>query len=115
MTLEEFQNAALERRQAKGRRPEPYDSEQRTFATEYAKKEFAAGVRKSVVLRALGISDGTLSKWLGKDFTKEKGFRRVTVRPGSLSDGGLQIVTPGGYRIEGLSVASAAALLRALG
>lgn len=115
MTLEEFQNAVAERKQAKGKRPRPYEDEQRKFAIDYARNELASGSRKSEILRRLGISDATLSKWMGLKTTKDKGFRQVTVKSDASSSDGIQVVTPGGYRIEGLTVESATALLRAMG
>ena len=116
ITLEEFQEAVRERRIAPGRKPRPYSEEQRRFAVNYARRELEAGKKKSLILRDLGISDGALSKWMGKK--KEaagRGFRRVQLKTISGAEGMLTLVTPGGYRIEGLSLESAAALLSTLG
>lgn len=115
MTLEEFRNASAERKQAKGRRPQPYNETQRAFAIEYAQAEMASGTKKSTILRALGISDGTLSKWMGLQPKNDAGFRRVVIKRNAAPVKGIQLVTPGGYRVEGLSLESAAELLRALG
>lgn len=116
MTLEEFQNAAMERKQAKGRRPTPYDAAHREFAVKYAQEELRKGSRKSAVLRTLGVADATLSKWMGVNRNRDAGFRRVMVKSEVTSMvEGIRMVTPSGYRIEGLTVESAAILLRALG
>jgi hypothetical protein len=83
---------------------------------EYARRELETGKRKSEILRTLGISDGALSKWMGpKTAEARRGFRRVQLKTASGVGGGLTLVTPGGYRIEGLSLESAAALLATLG
>lgn len=116
MTLEEFQEASKKRKKVAGRRPAPYGAEQRGFAVEYARRELKRGVSRSAVLRALGISDGTLSKWLPpKTKSAGKGFRRVLLKTETKADGELTVVTPRGFRVEGLSVESAVRLLSALG
>lgn len=116
ITLEKFQKASKERRIEPGRRPQPYNDEQRKFVVRYAKRELEAGTSRAVILRTLGISDGTLSKWMGPAKAKTRhGFRRVQLKTEPHVQGGLTLVTPGGYRIEGLSLESAAALLSALG
>lgn len=116
ITLEEFQKAVGERKVEPGRKPRPYSEEQRRFAVDYARRELAAGKKKSQILRTLGISDGALSKWMGKEEEAAgRGFRRVQLKTVSGAEGVLTLVAPGGYRIEGLSLESAAALLATLG
>ena len=67
-----------------------------------------------VVARELGLSDSGLSRWLRPSQTSAGSFRAVSVIADRSGEPDLTLVTPRGYRIEGLSVASAAALLRQL-
>jgi hypothetical protein len=67
----------------------------------------------------LGIGPATLTRWLGRGGAGEP-FRPVEVQrqeveqePGEASS--LVVVTPSGWRIEGLRLADIPALLRALG
>ena len=116
ITLEEFQEAANRRTVAPGVRPQPYSVAEREFAVQYARREMAAGSSKSAILRTLGISDGALTKWMSpKDAGTGRGFRRVRLKKDAGSQSGLTILTPDGYRVEGLTPGSAAALLKALG
>ena len=116
ITLEKFQAASRERRVAPGRRPQPYSDEQRKFVVAYAKRAIEAGTSKKEILTTLGISDGTLSKWMDpEESSMPRRFRRVQLKKETDEKGKLTLVTPSGYRIEGLSLDSAVALLSALG
>jgi hypothetical protein len=69
------------------------------------------------VAEELGIGAATLTRWLGRGRTGEP-LRPVEVQgdeeePGQASS--LVVVTPSGWRIEGLRLADLAELLRALG
>ena len=116
ITLEEFQEAANGRTVAPGVKPKPYSAAQREFAVQYARRAMASGSSKSAILQTLGISDGALRKWmLPKDSIAGRGFRRVRLNKEVGTHGGLTILTPEGYRVEGLTPSSAAVLLKALG
>jgi len=113
MTLEKFQKESQKRKIEKGRRPKPYLDEQRSFAVAYAREAVAEGISKSEIVRRLGISEGTLSKWMNPEQFKQKGFRRVAVRKGTA--GSISVVTAAGHRVEGLDLDSAVTLLKLLG
>ena len=116
ITLEEFQEAANGRTVAPGVKPKPYSAAQREFAVQYARRAMVAGSSKSEILQTLGISDGALRKWMSpKDSMAGRGFRRVRLKKEAGSQTGLTILTPDGYRVEGLTPSSAAMLLKALG
>jgi transposase len=116
MTLEEFQAAANKRKTAKGRKPVPYTEEQRKFAVAFARKALEAGTRKSEILKKLGITTGTLESWMVPEKVEvRRKFRRVRLTPDRKGSGSLTLVTPRGYRVEGLGLAEAAELLRAIG
>ena len=113
MTLKEYQQESSNRIRPDGRKPRPYSKEARAFAVSYAKTRQASGESRKSVLKTLGISSPTLSSWMGQSRSKKKNLRPVCVETVS-GQGGLQLVTPGGYRLEGLTVETAAALLRSI-
>lgn len=61
----------------------------------------------------LGVSDSTLTRWMTAEKNKKGSMSAVRVKETAMSSG-VVLVTPRGYRIEGLDVASAAHLLRSL-
>ena len=72
----------------------------------------------------LGLVESTLGRWLRRERAEERvaAFRPVSIvpvapAPGDAGSGAarLTLVTPGGYRVEGLDVESAAYLLRVMG
>ena len=72
------------------------------------------GIAAKTVAKELGISDSGLSRWLQAADKKLRPVRITdSAAPPRLEP--LILVTPGGYRLEGLSVSSAADLLRRLG
>lgn len=111
MTLEEFQRESSSRVRATGRKPSPYSAEAREFAVSFAEKQKASGVSRKSVSDTLGISNQTLSNWMGHPVSKKSGMRPVSIENGA-AKGELHIVTPSGYRVEGLTVDTAAVLLR---
>lgn len=66
----------------------------------------------------LGVSRATLERWLDEEPAGDSSaVREVVVRAeeaGAGSGAGLTLVTPEGFRIEGLAVADLTALLRSL-
>lgn len=113
MTLEEFREASKTRHVAPGQKPAPYSSGQREFAVSYAKAAMGNGKKKAAVLRELGISAGALDKWMSPDRFPGR-FRRVRVEGEPSIGMGAVIVTPGGYRVEGLSAEALISVLRML-
>ncbi len=79
----------------------------------YAKARRHSGASVLRIARELGVSETGLTRWL----QIESGtLRRVRVQASSASTPTkLALITPGGYRLEGLSTSSAAELLRRLG
>lgn len=72
-----------------------------------------AGRPVSAVARSLGVRSETLRRWLlaAED---PKGFRMVKIRRPAAADR-IAIVSPLGFRVEGLDLTGAATLLRLLG
>jgi hypothetical protein len=92
-----------------------YPPEIREEAIGCAQAAVAQGGNLREVSEALGVSHATLCRWMRK---RENALRKVEIvqseparREGSR---GLVLVTPQGYRVEGLCVADVASLLEAL-
>lgn len=117
MAAERFRAEAVRRRGARRRGAAPYSSEQRAFAVAYARAGQSEGRSVTSSAAALGISDPTLREWVAKSkATAGAALRSVVVKPTPVAaSAGLTLVTPAGYRVRGLDVATAAALLRVLG
>lgn len=77
----------------------------------YARDRRAEGDGVSKIAGDLGLSESGLSRWLRP---AQSGFREVRIRPESSSPAGLVLVTPRGFRLEGLSASVALRLLREL-
>lgn len=71
-----------------------------------------AGVSVEKIARELGLSASGLSRWLKAGEPRLRPVR-IAEAPSKKPES-LVLVTPGGYRLEGLSSASAADLLRRL-
>jgi hypothetical protein len=118
MTAERFRAEAVRRRGAQRRGAPPYSQAEKAFATGYARAGLATGRGLTASASALGVSEPTLRTWMAlAAFSPSTTLRRVVVTPTAepTSSSRLTLVTPGGYRLRGLDVASAAALLRVLG
>jgi hypothetical protein len=86
----------------------------------YARRRRAAGQSWTRIARTVGLSVGSLKNWsrlpaaartlVPVAVTAPSGVPTPAVPPAALV-----VVAPGGYRVEGLDVATASALLRALG
>ena len=79
-----------------------------------AQRAAAAGWSQQAVAQAVGVSIGSLRNWA---LPRPGATTMVPVRVAPLATGTapLAVVSPAGYRVEGLDVATAAALLRTLG
>ena len=70
------------------------------------------GVSVMRVAKELGMSESGLSRWLPK---RSGQLRPVRIAETPSSNDQLVLITPGGYRLEGLNSRSAADVLRRLG
>lgn len=104
------------RREAKKRPNQMYPEELRRLAVRYAGRRITDGVAVVAIAAELGVSEQSLRTWMKKP---DSDFRRVRViedagpQPQS-ETGKLVLVSPSGYRLEGLDVANAFQMLRAL-
>ncbi len=77
----------------------------------FAREQQAAGESVSKIAHDVGLSESGLSRWLRQ---AEGGFREVRVRAESRPSADLVLVTPRGFRLEGLDAGLALRLLREL-
>lgn len=84
----------------------------RAEIVEFTQARRREGVSVMKVARELGMSESGLSRWLQKGRARLRPVRVIEEPSGR---GHLVLVTPGGYRLEGLSASCAADVLRRLG
>ena len=102
---------ALGRRTRGARIPEELRAEVIRYAEE--RRRSGDGVRK--IARSLGVSPESIRRWTTPGTIKRtRALVPVVVREQDEGVKALTVVAPGGYRVEGLTVSSAAALLREL-
>jgi len=122
--LKAFLTWVDEERRKKGPRRVRYPKQRQTWAAEYARRRVAAGSSFRDVLKELTVSEPSLRKWLAARTPYREmpsRFRAVqlkdiaapTLVPGE--PGRLTVITPRGFRIEGLDEARVVALVRELG
>jgi hypothetical protein len=81
----------------------------------YARRARAAGQSWQRIAHAVGVSAGSLQNW-SRMPPPARTLVPVTVAAAPAAPpSALVVVSPGGYRVEGLDVPTASALLRALG
>jgi hypothetical protein len=94
-----------------------YPEDLRREAIGLARTGLQEGKSLGRVAEELGLGPATLTRWLGRGWTGEP-LRPVEVQRDEEEPGqaySLVVVTPSGWRIEGLRLADLAELLRALG
>ena len=119
MTVEGFRHEVAERRGARRRGAPRYPADLVAFAVRHAHAARAAGHSLHAAATELGLGSMTLGAWLKRSGTASRGrLREVVVSEPSVMTStaarGLEVTTSSGHVIRGLSVADAAALLRAL-
>jgi transposase-like protein len=107
--LEEFKKTS-ERAKENGGRVR-YSQEMRSFAVEFTKERLGRGMSLAAAAKELGVSDMTLKKWL----QRSGAFKEVRIRPEKGNSSNVTLVTPSGYRIEGLDIESLTCILRKIG
>ena len=94
-----------------GTRARRYPRQLRDEILAYAEERRGQGAAKSAVARSLGLNPHTFYSWLG-DGGQRPEFHRVRVAETAAAQPVL--VTPHGYRVEGLDVGGVVRLLREL-
>lgn len=93
-----------------------YGEALRQRAVEFVAKARAQGMSVNACAKLLGVSDKTLYGWRRAERAGAAGFRRVEVSspPWSQSDSTPVLISPSGWRLEGLEAEQLVALLRCL-
>ena len=126
--LEQFRQEAQRRKAGRRSGSLPFPEALRAFAVRYAEHTVAAGGTVTDAAQQLGVSGPTLYEWrkgrsAGHRHPKaaEKGAALVPVRVGGRPAAAqvarvhpVALVSPSGWRVEGLSVESAGQLLEKL-
>src|SRR2546425_11029915 len=102
--------AALGRRGRTTRIPEAV----RAQVLAYARRQRAAGHSWVRIAHAVGLSVGSLKNW-SRTPAPARALVRVEVAAAEVRAAALVVLSPGGYRVEGLDLPTAITLLRALG
>lgn len=101
----------------RARRTEALSAELREAVTTYVRRERGKGMTFEALSAAIGLSMNTLARAARDRGRTVAGSTLVPVRM-KLDEAGRRgpiVVTPSGYRVEGLSVSQAAELLRMVG
>lgn len=121
MTLEEFLRETDRRRKNSKKGIVVFSQAERSFAIMFARKKLSKGISQSKISAQLGIGNSTLYSWLGSPPKRKKGFKRVKVKPDVLNvqpiidNNTVTIISPRGFRLEGIRLDKAVALLSELG
>ena len=104
-------------RRGRSQRAVRYPPNLRHAVVELTRSALTSGSSVRIAAEKVGLPLQTVQRWL--QATVAGGLRPIEVRSEEPveainADSGLVLVTPGGYRVEGLEVESVAALLRAL-
>ena len=98
-----------------------YSTKQRRMIGAYARERIAGGSSRAQISKEIGVSDPTLVRLLEQDNAASGRLRpvRIVEEPGPIAEAGSAMTTPvvrgpAGIVIEGLDIASIAALVRAL-
>ena len=81
----------------------------------YARQERAAGESWGRIARAVGLSAGALKNWSRTPPAARTLVPVEVAATATMAPTPIVVVSPGGYRVEGLDLATASALLRVLG
>lgn len=94
-----------------------YGADARAVAVAHAREVMATGKSARQAALAIGIHEATLKAWMTEaSAPSASGFAHVRVKAVEATPSRtLSLVLPGGARVDGLDVTSAAALVRALG
>ena len=103
------------RRMKKGR-GKRYPAELRTRVVAWAVRQRAGGASWEEIKRGLGQEFDTVRRWcVGSKAPMSRALVAVRVMPEPAAARLLSVVSPSGFRVDGLSPSEAAALLRELG
>lgn len=114
LSAERFREAAGRENAGRGRQGYRYSEELQASAVIYLRAALSRGASKAEVCSELGVSSVTLERWSRSVGTGA--FRQVElIEDGeSAMKSDAVLVSPEGYRVEGLTIGEIASLLREL-
>jgi hypothetical protein len=114
--VEAFRGEVLQWRGARRKGARPYTAAMKTKALQLAKNLQAQGLAMDVVAKRIGICAATLYLW--RSSSRESRMVPVTVvrtEPQVVAPTSFVLVSPRGYRLEGVPVKLAVVMLQELG
>lgn len=115
MTVARFRREVVRRRGARRRGAPRYPEHLVAFAVEHVSRVRLAGGSLHAASAELGLSSMTVGSWLSRPAPRGRLREVVVTAPSpSAASPALTLTTPAGHVVNGLDVAQAAALLRAL-
>ena len=103
------------RREAKARPNQTYPEELRQLAAKYARKRVTAGEAIAPISKELVVAEQSLRNWMQQTDSDFRPVQVTEAMPAEQSDTReLVLISPSGYRLEGLDIDSAFQLLRTL-
>ena len=103
------------RRQAKTRENQRYPQPLKQLGCDYARERIKQGETIGAIAGQLGVAEQTLRSWLEKpssDFLRVQVSESTRIEQSETEK--LTLISPSGYRVEGLDLASVSQLLRVL-
>jgi hypothetical protein len=113
--IEAFREEVLQWRGTRKKGAKPYTAEMKAKALQYAKDLQRKGDTMDVVAKRLGIAAATLYCWRAATAPRKMVRVKVALADPDTHNPRVQLVSPRGYRIEGLPVKLAIAMLQELG
>jgi hypothetical protein len=99
-----------------GRQGRCFPRELKDRAARWISGRRADGAKVSELAAELGLAEGTVLRWsAGSARAQTRALVPVTVIPDAAIERRVSVVSPSGFRVDELTFAEAAALLRALG
>lgn len=113
--IEVFREQVLQWRGTRRKGARPYTAEMKATALQFARDLQSKGAAMDVVAKRLGIAAATLYCWRGATTPRRMVRVKVARAEPEASSPQVQLVSPHGYRIEGLPAKLAIAMLQELG
>ena len=110
-----FREQVLQWRGARKKGARPYTAEMKATALQLAKALQSSGVSMEVAAKRLGIPPATIYVWRSESAPKKMVPVMVARAVPAAPSMTMRLISPHGYRAEGLSVGVAVAMLRELG
>lgn len=108
--VEEFRSGARRANRGRSRLARRYGPELRSLAVRYLVAARSGGRGFDEIAAELGVNSLTLRRWSASS----SGFREVEVVDAGAAPASYVVVTPDGFRIEGLELGRAIEVVRAL-